>query len=107
MTKKELIDKIDKLIQTHDGYGVQDLLSSDYDGACPCFWSDIELDDAKFKCHGRCWRVSENGQDLHYSGDKEIAEKVKEALDYQKWYQNYTLIKDDPTHPLTTKDKQT
>ena len=94
MEKKILLEKL-KSIEEDGGYGVQELFDKKYEGACPCFSGSINVDGKPFDVWGRCWRTSENLQDLHYFGDKEIAEAVKRCLDAQEWYNPYTLIKSE------------
>jgi len=94
MEKKEIKERIDKII-SEGGFGLQRLFDKEYDGSCPCFDGILKIDGKDFAVQGRCWRVSENKQDLHYYGDDEIANKIKEALDKQEWYNPYTLIKHD------------
>ena len=71
-------------------------LEKDYDGHCPCSSVELEIDGFKFGYRSRCWRVSENSQDLIIWGnhpDKvELAELVKKKLDEQEWYNPYTII---------------
>ena len=71
-------------------------LSKDYEGCCPC--ADFELKDADgvVYAHSRCWRGSDNAQDLYIWGDhkkiKLIAKALKKALDDTEWYNPYTII---------------
>lgn len=91
MTKDILLQKLKK-IEEEGGYGVQKLFEDDYDGACPCFSGEFILDDEHCEVWGRCWRVSDNSQDLHVMMPKEVAKAIKRCLDAQKWYNKYTII---------------
>ncbi len=93
MNKETFIKKIESMDYPQK-------LDKQYEGSCPCFWYDGKIDGKKISIHGRCWRVSENAQDLHISGElpkkdlKEIAEIIKSKLDAQEWYNPYTIIYD-------------
>ena len=91
MKEERLLEKIDK-IKKDGGWGIQKLFSKDYGGSCPCFSAKFKVNGEKCEIWGRCWRVSENTQDLHVMMPKNIAHKVKECLDAQHWYSEYTLI---------------
>lgn len=71
-------------------------LATDYEGSCPC--ADFTLKDelGTVYARSRCWRVSNNTQDLYIWGEhpqiKEIAEALKHSLDETKWYNPYTII---------------
>lgn len=68
----------------------------DFDGSCPCGGASIKLPAGTVNFHARCWRVSENAQDLYVWGNhpkiEYWAEKIKENLDKQEWYNPYTII---------------
>ena len=77
--------------------GLQVYFEPDWEGTCPCFEGKIKIDDKIIKVWGRCWRVSDNEQDLHIYGkdikfNEEIGKWIKKALDKQEWYSPYTLI---------------
>jgi hypothetical protein len=93
--KKELLLKKLQTIENVGGFGVQALLDKEADGGCPCFSAKMKVDGEPFEVWGRCWRVSENVQDLNYYGSKEVAEAIKRCLDAQQWYNPYTLIEHD------------
>lgn len=92
MKLDELLSDLEKI----ENYGVQDYLDHDFDGACPCFEAELEVDGHKVKIVGRCWRVSENDQDLIVETDhpaaRQIAEAIKRPLDAQEWYSQYTVV---------------
>ena len=71
-------------------------LAEDYEGSCPCAEFYLKDDRGVIKAHTRCWRVSDNAQDLYVWGDhpkiKSISKKLKKALDETKWYNPYTII---------------
>jgi len=81
-------------------YGFE--LAKDFDGSCPCADFELRDDEGIFNAHSRCWRVSDNDQDLYVWGDhprlKKLAEKLKDALDKTEWYNPYTIIYDDFNH---------
>lgn len=97
-TKKEFITDIKNIIKDSDGYGLQKYFDIDNEGGCPCFKGRKKIDGNWIKVWGKCWRVSDNMQDLHIYGKadrlflEEIGKWVKKALDKQKWYNPYTLI---------------
>lgn len=70
-------------------------LAHDFDGGCPC--ADFKLKDDKgtVQAHSRCWRVSDDVQDLYVWGDHpkllSIAEVLKKSLDKTEWYNPYTI----------------
>jgi hypothetical protein len=71
-------------------------LDNEYDGGCPCSkWKGI-IDGKEFGFKTRCWRVSDNLQDLYIWGDhpeiQELAKALKKQLDNQEWYNPYTII---------------
>ena len=86
-----------KEIEDSGGFGVQKLFEDDYEGSCPCFSGKFRVDDQDCEVWGRCWRVSDKGQDLHIFAPKEIGEAIKRCLDKQEWYQEYTIIKHNKT----------
>ena len=93
-------DTFIKKLKEIEDYGMQKFWDDTYDGACPCFSGEKTIDGKKVKVWGRCWRVSDNRQDLiMYAEDRKllkvIAKEVKRALDAQKWYNPYTLIVKD------------
>jgi len=92
--KSELIQDL-REIYASGGYGAQGLHDPEYDGVCPCFEWNITVDGKPFRAMGRCWRVSRGSdyQDLHYSGDIEIAKALKHCINKQDWYKQYWLIK--------------
>lgn len=71
-------------------------LADDFEGACPC--ADFKLTDDRgtVYAHSRCWRVSDNAQDLYVWGEhpltKSIARALKKSLDSTEWYNPYTII---------------
>lgn len=71
-------------------------LADDYDGSCPCADFKFVDDKGTVEAHSRCWRVSDNEQDLYVWGDhpqiKTIAKALKKKLDKTKWYNPYTII---------------
>lgn len=79
--------KSERYCQTIDG---------DADMACPCGGGEVRLPDGDVNFRARCWRVSDNPQDLYVWGDhpkiEEWAAKIKENLDAQEWYNPYTII---------------
>lgn len=88
MSKEEFIKKIkDNSPQSLDG---------NYEGSCPCSWISVKIGRYKFDYTTRCWRISDNPQDLIISSkhpDKiELAEAIKKELDKQEWYNPYTII---------------
>ena len=91
--KKEILLKNLKQIETDGGFGLQAFFESDYEGNCPCFSGKFEVDDKECEVWGKCWRVSENAQDLHILAPSDVAKAIKRCLDKQKWYNKYTLIK--------------
>lgn len=74
-------------------------LATDDDGSCPCADFSFKDDRGTVKAHSRCWRVSDNSQDLYVWGEhpniKEIAQALKEALDKTEWYNPYTIIMEE------------
>lgn len=95
------IQDLVKDLETIEDYGMQQYWEDDYDGSCPCFSGTKKLDEGIVGVWGRCWRVSDNSQDLHIWGTipekdiKKIARLVKRSLDAQKWYNKYTIIYDE------------
>ena len=87
-------------LKTIDDWGVQKFFNPEDGGGCPCFNGTKIIDDEVLKVWGRCWRVSDNLQDLHIAGTLEekdlqkIAKIIKRKLDRQKWYNPYTIIYD-------------
>lgn len=81
-------------------YEVQSFLDAEYDGSCPCFEATKMIDGEALHIWGRCWRVSENAQDLYVFGTldhaelEQVANVIKEKLDDQHWYNPYTIIYD-------------
>ena len=73
-------------------------LDKDYDGNCPCSHFEGKIEGKKFGFHTRCWRVSNNAQDLYIWGELgkkdlyKIGKALKRQLDKQKWYNSYTII---------------
>lgn len=88
--------KKEKLIETLKNDSYAQRLGKNYDGGCPCSLVKLKVDKYTFCFHSRCWRVSNNLQDLYVWGThpdiKELAELVKENLDKQEWYNPYTII---------------
>lgn len=90
-----------KKLQKIEDYGMQKFWDKHFEGLCPCFRGENTVEGKTIGFWGRCWRVSENEQDLHVFGDmdmknkKLIAKEVKRALDNQEWYNTYTLIFDN------------
>ena len=91
-TKSSLLKAIQKLKDENDGYGIQKMFETENDGGCPCFSASFVVDGKLNEVHGRCHRVSQNVQDLHFFGDIEIGNAIKSCLDEQQWYNSYTLI---------------
>jgi len=91
MTNKKFLDFLES------GESPQSI-DKDYDGGCLCGGGEVELPQGVVGFHARCWRVSENVQDLHIWGThpdlKDWAKKIKKALDDQEWYNPYTIIYD-------------
>ena len=92
------INKLKKL----EGYEVFEFWESDYIGSCPCFRGEKIIDGEQIGVWGRCWRVSDNAQDLYVYGNhpkeilKQVAQKTKRALDETEWYSPYTIIYENP-----------
>lgn len=94
------MSKILEEVNGIEDWGMQSYWDKDNDGGCPCF-SGVKTENGKtIGVMGRCWRVSNNDQDLYVWGDhpklKQIAKSVKRALDAQEWYNPYTIIYEDP-----------
>lgn len=74
----------------------QKIGDKDFDCGCPCGGGEVLIDGKKFGFSARCWRTSENAQDLYIWGghpaEKELARAVKRNLDKQEWYNPYTII---------------
>jgi len=93
---KELIADLKE--KCPDGYGVQEYFEPENEGGCPCFEGKVKLKEGTLHVWGRCWRVSENQQDLHVWGTlkrpqlEKVGKVVKRLLDKQKWYSSYKLI---------------
>lgn len=74
-------------------------LADDFEGACPC--AEFKLTDDKGTVHAqsRCWRVSDNDQDLYVWGEhpekEKIAKALKKSLDATEWYNPYTIIMEE------------
>lgn len=79
-----------------EGFEVFGFWDKDSDGACPCFGGKRMEDGKTVNVRGRCWRVSDNDQDLYVWGDhldlKAIAKETKRALDETGWHNPYTII---------------
>lgn len=74
-------------------------LDKEWGGSCPCFYYEGKLMGKNLIIQGRCWRVSQYGQqDLHIDGDlsrrelRLIGNAIKEKLDAQEWYGSYVII---------------
>ena len=73
-------------------------LDKDYDGACPCFSVTKTIEGKRVHILGRCWRVSENMQDLYVWGNlperdlRRVGRELKKQLDKQEWYNKYTVM---------------
>ena len=69
-------------------------LDNEYSWHCPCSRAEMEVDGKSLGFASRCWRVSENDQDLYVWGElaEEFAPILKEKLDEQNWYNEYTVI---------------
>lgn len=71
-------------------------LAEDYEGFCPCADFIFTDDKGTVNAHSRCWRASNNDQDLYVWGNhpqlKTIAKALKKELDRTKWYNPYTII---------------
>lgn len=86
-----------------ESYQVQSFFCDEYDGSCPCFEATKTLNGETVRVGGRCWRVSENEQDLYIGGTLDtatlevIANIVKNKLDEQEWYLPYTIIYENET----------
>lgn len=97
MEASALIEKL----KTINDFGMQEFWDKNFNGACPCFNGEKTVDGKTIGFWGRCWRVSDNGQDLHVWGTIDlknkrlIAKEVKRALDAQEWYMPYTIIFDE------------
>ena len=91
MKIEALLRKIAK-IEENGGWGIQQLFEKDYEGGCPCFGGKFIVDGKVNEVWGRCWRVSDNVQDLNFYGDIKIGKAIKKCLDKQEWYNKYTLI---------------
>ncbi len=87
-----------KQLEELDCHSVQSFFEKDSDGGCPCFSGRKTIDGKKLHVWGRCWRVSENVQDLNIWSDlptkdrNKIAHIIKKLLDEQEWYNPYTII---------------
>ena len=99
MKVQTLVSKINSF---EDGWGIQKFWEKDFEGACPCFSASKRVENTTVNVWGRCWRVSDNTQDLYVWGTLakkdliKIANALKKALDKQKWYNPYTIIYKDP-----------
>lgn len=86
-----LVNKVKKL-EGHEVFGFWD---KSFEGSCPCFGGKRTEAGKTVNVHGRCWRVSDKGQDLYVWGDhpdlRKIAKETKRALDETEWYQPYTI----------------
>ena len=91
MKKENLLKKL-KELEDAGGNGVQEIFDKGNSGSCPCFDGRFIVDGKKCEVWGRCWRVSNNIQDLHILAPKEIREAIKRCLDAQEWYNPYTII---------------
>ena len=84
---------ISQLKEEHYGQKIYD---PDFEGTCPCADGDVIVDNYPVHFWSRCWRVSDNAQDLYVFTDhpkiKTIAKAVKKNLDAQEWYNPYTII---------------
>ena len=98
-TPKALQHQVDTIIAKIESADYAFDLAHDYEGICPC--ADFKFTDDKgtVYAHSRCWRVSDNGQDLYVWGKhprlKAIAKALKKQLDDTKWYSHYTIIYGD------------
>lgn len=92
MADNTLLEKVKKL-HSYDVFGFWE---KDHDGSCPCFGGSKTEKGKTINVQGRCWRVSQNAQDLHVWGDhpdlEAIAKETKRALDETEWYNPYTII---------------
>lgn len=74
-------------------------LANDYEGSCPCAEFKLSDKDGKVYAQSRCWRVSDNAQDLYIWGEhphkRKIANALKKALDATEWYNPYTIIMEE------------
>lgn len=74
-------------------------LAVDFDGGCPC--ADFRLKDSNgyVSARSRCWRVSDNDQDLYVWGEHPdldtIAKALKESLDATEWHSPYTILMEE------------
>jgi hypothetical protein len=97
MTKQGFLKKMASLADD-GGWGTQNFFDPNDDGGCPCFCGSIKIDGKMLYVNGKCWRVSDNDQDLYVWGEftkkelREYAESIKKALDAQEWYNPYTII---------------
>ena len=92
MTLDELEQRLEE-----EHYG-QVVFEEEFWGSCPCACGSIDVDGFPVSVWCRCWRVSENDQDLHiyteHPKKNRIAYLLKKNLDAQEWYNPYTVIWD-------------
>lgn len=71
-------------------------MATDFSGACPCAYFRFKDKNGIVYAHSRCWRVSDNDQDLYVWGEhpdiSKIARALKKSLDRTEWYGQYTII---------------
>ncbi len=92
MTLDNFIKKVQKMAYPQ-------ALDKTYEGACPCFWVKVTIDEEPVNIHGHCWRVckycSFNGihvtSKLPMSKLKKLAKAFKKQLDAQNWYSKYEI----------------
>jgi len=97
MKLENFLKKMEKM-KSEDFFGIQYYFEKGYDGHCPCFNGKFKIDGKKYAVWGRCWRVSDNVQDLNIftksrakKKTMQIAEAIKKILDAQEWYNPYTI----------------
>lgn len=97
-TLKELIERV-KAGHYPQGLFDKGEDNEGWEGSCPCFSGKFEVDDYPAYIWGRCWRVSDNDQDLYLYTDhprrRQLGNAIKKQLDAQEWYHPYTLILGD------------
>lgn len=91
------VDELVAEIKELEPYQIQAFFDWEYDGGCPCFLGRKYVADGWVEVYGKCWRVSDNAQDLIVSGSLSesdlvpLGNAIKEKLDAQEWYSEYTI----------------